>query len=258
MRRPVNPLWGLIEITALAAMLLFGLWILGPLLADHVVPVAAYWLFVAGGGIAILWVSPVLLHADPPALRGWGRRRGDTPDPGSFRNAWRVYAAFTLVAATLLVSFAVLTDPTLTVRISWIALGMKFLGYLVFGVVQAFVFFGFVLTRVRTIIPMPSRPTSRWRHRLAVAAVTAVVFAGLHLPNQPLAALALAAGFCWAWIFYQRPNVLLLGISHAVLGTILHRVVQLYMRIGPFHSEVDGYVLRTVVPGLTELIGDLF
>jgi hypothetical protein len=254
----VNPLWGIIEIAALAAMLLLGLWILGPRLADHPLLVVAYWLLVAAGGVSILWVSPVVLHADPPALRGWGRRRGDTPDPGSFRNAWRVYAAFTLVAATLLTSVAMLIDPMLTARLSWTALGIKFLGYLVFGVVQAFVFFGFVLTRVRGIIPVSSRPTSRWHHRFAVAAVTAVIFAGLHLPNLPLTALVLAAGFCWALIFYQHPNVLLLGISHAVLGTILHRVVQLYMRIGPFYSDVDGYVLRTVVPGVAQLIGDLF
>jgi membrane protease YdiL (CAAX protease family) len=258
LRRPVNPLWGLLEIAALAALFFFGLWSIGPRLASDPAAVALYWIFVVIGGVAVMWLSPVVLHCDPAALRGWGRRRADGADPGSFRNAWRAYGVFTLVAALLLILIALARDPALVAGINWTALGIKFLGYLAFGVVQAFIFFGFVQTRVRTMVRLPPTPGSVARHRLQVSLVTAAIFAAFHLPNPPLIAVVFATGFCWAWIFYRRPNVLLLGFSHAVLGTLLHRVVQMYMRIGPFYSEPDLYVFRSVIPGLKQLIGNQF
>jgi len=258
LRCPVNPVWGLVEIAALAVLFFFGLWSIGPRLGIDPGAVAMYWALVAIGGTAVMWLSPVVLHRDPPALRGWGRRRADARDPGSFRNAWRTYGAFTLVAALLLIAVALLKDPALVAGINWTALAIKFLGYLAFGVVQAFIFFGFVQTRVRTMIPLPPAPGSVQRHRLLVALVTAGIFAVFHLPNLPLMGVVFATGLCWAWIFYKRPNVLLLGVSHAVLGTILHRVVQMYMRIGPFYSEPDLYVFRSVIPGLKQLIGNQF
>lgn len=258
MCRPVNPLWGLLEIAALAALFFFGLWSIGPRLASDPAAIALYWIFVVIGGAAVMWLSPVVLHCDPAALRGWGRRRADGADPGSFRNAWRAYGVFTLVAALLLITVALLKVPALSAGINWTALAIKLLGYLAFGIVQAFVFFGFVQTRVRTMIPLLPAPGAVQRHRLLVALVTAGIFAVFHLPNLPLMGVVFATGLCWAWIFYQRPNVLLLGLSHAVLGTILHRVVQMYMRIGPFYSEPDLYVFRSVIPGLKQLIGNQF
>jgi hypothetical protein len=49
-----------------------------------------------------------------------------------------------------------------------------------------------------------------------------------------------------------------MGVSHAIIGTILSQVVQMHTRIGPFYNNPDHYFLREVVPGLKQLIGDLF
>lgn len=119
-------------------------------------------------------------------------------------------------------------------------------------------FFGFILTRLREIVANITGPYQILLHRLTVVVLTSVIFSLVHTPNVPLMICTLFTGLIWAWVFYQQPNILLLGLSHAVLGTILHRVVQMHMRVGPFYDNPDLYIIREVIPGLRQLIGDLF
>lgn len=258
MRKPIHPLWGILEITGLTACFFSVLWVLGPRIETVKFADPVFWLLILAGLIYLPWISPVILHCDPPELRGWGACGNDGRCPGSFKNAWRVYAAFTALAAVVLVAYAWWLDPARLAHINWKAFGIRFAGYVPFGFVQAATFFGFVLTRIRATIPLPAGPHSVLRHRLLVALATTAIFTFYHLPNKSLMIFALSAGFCWSWIYYRRPNILLLGLSQAILDTLLHRVVQLYMRIGPFYTHPELYILRNVVPGLKQIIGNLF
>lgn len=240
------------ELAWLALLFAICMWWIGPRVAEGGWIVALYWALVLLAGAEILYLSP-RRHHDPAALRGW-----PSGGPGAFSQAWPVYAGFTAAAAILLLLAVLIVDPARLGRVSWDAFAIKFVGYLVFGFLQSLIFFGFVLTRLRSLIPYGRDPGAEPRHRLQVAAATAAIFTLIHLPNLPLMAVALAGGFGWALIFYRRPNLLLLGLSHAVLGTILHRIVQLNMRIGPFYADPDRYILRAVIPWLNDLIGGRF
>jgi len=254
----IHPLWGLLEITVLALVFFAGLWLAGPRIGSLPHAKLGYWLLVAWGGVYLLWISPVLLHCDPPEWRGWGGRRSAGPAPGSWGRAWPSYAALTAAGAALLLAYAWWQDPGHVTQINWREVQIKFAGYVVFGIVQDAVFFGFVLVRFRQMIPLIPGPHAVRRHQAAVALATALVFAGFHFPNPALMGFTLAGGFCWSWLFYRRPNILLLGLGHAVLGTILHRIVHLYMRNGPFYAQPDLHILRHVVPGLQRFAGHLF
>ncbi len=117
-------------------------------------------------------------------------------------------------------------------------------------------FFGFLQTRIRTMLA--SAPlASEGLRRALVALLTSSGYALSHIPNGPLIALAFAVGLCWSWIFYARPNVLLLGTCHAILGTILQNVVMMYTRIGPFYAEPQRHAFVSAFPGLKALIGNL-
>jgi hypothetical protein len=52
-------------------------------------------------------------------------------------------------------------------------------------------------------------------------ALTAVIFAGFHLPNPMLMFATLIAGTFWAWSFQRIPNIFALAVSHLILSFVL-------------------------------------
>jgi len=256
-RPPVHPAWNWVEIAAISAIYLAALWILGPRLATGRVAAGAFWALAIAGFAYALWLSP-RWHRDPPAWRGWGGPAPDGGRPGAFRAAWPGYAAATLGMAVALLAVTAWLKPGSFADLRWKAIAVKLATYVFFGIVQGMYFFGFLMSRLRGALPAADGPGGAARHRSVVALATAGIFALYHAPNAPLMGVALPAGFAWAWLYYRRPNLLLHGISHAVVGTLLNRVVQLHMRVGPFYERPDLYVLRTVIPGVRRLIGDLY
>jgi membrane protease YdiL (CAAX protease family) len=71
---------------------------------------------------------------------------------------------------------------------------------------------------------------------IAGAAMAAVLFGALHLPNPPMTALTLAAGAVWFAVFLRGGRLGPLIASHLVLGTLarlaLPQHVHLCMRVG--------------------------
>jgi hypothetical protein len=256
--KSIHPLWGILEISVLSIFFFSFLWLLGPRIETIPFMHLGYWMLVISGGIYLLWISPVLLHRDPPEWRGWGGRGPDGHCPGAFKHAWRDYLVFTVIGAAALLAYAWRAEPDKLIHVDWYGVKIKFIGYGGFGGAEDALFFGFVLLRFRTMIPLTAGSRSALQHRFLVAMATASLFAACHFPNKPLMAISLLGGFCGSWIFYLRPNILLIGLGHAVIGTLLHRVVQLYMRIGPFYAHPELHILRHVVPGLRGFAGDLF
>ncbi len=254
-RASVHPAWGFAEILLLGAAFGFVLWVAGPVVATEGWALAAYWIAMTAFAVTVLWLSPVAWHSDPPSLRGWGLGR-PADDPGAIRNAWPSYLGFTAVMSAALLALVVARDPAFAVHTNWPRVAAKFLIYLAWGAVQAMVFFGWAQTRLRTAFaaviadPRLVRPLT--------AGALATLFAAAHAPNWPLAALAFGIGLGWSWLFYARPSVALMGLSHATLGTIVYSVLGLFTRIGPFYAHPEGHLAREAIPGLKALVGDLF
>jgi len=254
-RHAIHPAWGLVEVAALAGLFVFILWGVGPHVATSAPALGVYWAAVAIWTTNIVWLSPIVLHRDPPALRGWGRGRA-RDDPGTLPNAWPTYVGVTALAAAALLIDAAARDPAFVSHVQWRAAGHKLLIYMAWGLIQAVVFFGYVQTRIRTAFDAVAADSRSGRP--LVALITAGLFAAAHAPNWPLAGLAFIIGMGWSWLYWVRPNVLLLGASHAVLGTIVYSVLHLFTRIGPFYAHPQGHILRNAIPGLKALVGDLF
>ncbi len=257
---PHSPrLRGLSEVVLFGALLLATLWGLGPNIQGNRMLLPVYWLLVSAGAALILWLSPFVLHRDPAAIRGWALR-SEQPrmDRGSISNAWPYYAGFTLVAGTLIILVGLWRNPAIFSLIPPMTFVIRLLGYSAFGPIQALIFFGFLHTRWREIITQSGLAAQPGMHQSLVALATAGCFSAVHYPNLPLMAFTLLAGLCWSRLFYWRPNILLLGLSHAMLGTLLHLFLRISMRIGPFYDAPGRYILRSVVPGLSQLIGHRF
>jgi membrane protease YdiL (CAAX protease family) len=258
MKRPVHSYWGLAEVALFSAIFFTGLWFFGPRIGSSPVLQLIFWILFLFGGYYILWYSPVKLHHFSFEETGfffpWQKEKFQI----ALKEGWASYSVFTIAGSAILISYTALFNPQILSGLNWSAVLIKFFGYLVYGTIQAIIFFGFIMPRIRQVFSKTDTQTESNKVKYAVIFIVALIFSLYHIPNPELMAITFAAGLVWAWIFYRRPNIFLMGLSHAILGTVLHQVVKMHMRIGPFYNNPDLYIIREVVPGLKKLIGDLF
>lgn len=255
-------LLALFEVVAIVAGIQMVLWWLAPLVATQTAYIPAFYFLNAVLAVYVLWFSPCRIHHDPAGVRGWAwhaeLQKAPRTDPGQWRQAWPWYCAMVMAGTVSLLALGYARDPLAWRSVSPVTFAIRFAGYLAWGTAQAFVFFAFIQTRLRQVIPATMLATGHVTHVGIVCLVTAIIFSGSHWPNLALMEFTLAAGTAWSILYYFRPNVWLLGVSHAFLGTVLHQFVQIQMRIGPFHDAPQLYVIRRVIPGVADLIGQRY
>jgi hypothetical protein len=240
-------LFGLAEIAVFTSGYYWLLWGLGPHL-DRPERLFAAWCWIAAAALYLLWVSPVLIHGQTLEQRGLGPARGLFIPTFNLREAAGPYGLATAAGAAVLLSAALWRNPRALTELNWEAFFLKLGLYVLSGIVQATVFFQFILQRLKDLCS---------DRRLALG-LTAMIFMFYHLPNLPLMFLALPAGLIWSRLYLKWPNLILAAASQAVVGTILHRVVAMNMRVGPFYWQRDKFIWRKLFPILGELIAGRF
>jgi len=65
------------------------------------------------------------------------------------------------------------------------------------------------------------RAQMAWGPGIFSVLVVATMFAVLHLPNLPLAAITFGGGLIWASAFQRSPNLLAPAISHSIVSVVL-------------------------------------
>jgi len=85
------------------------------------------------------------------------------------------------------------------------------LSYLLWGLLQQYALQAFVYRRLGEGL----------RRSRTAAAVTAVLFGALHLPNPVLAPATVVVGYLWCRLYSRTPNLLTLAVSHAVLAALI-------------------------------------
>ena len=84
--------------------------------------------------------------------------------------------------------------------------------YPLWGVVQQYVVNAFVLRRLR----QAGLPAT------GAVVATALLFGLAHTPNWPLAVGTLLAGLVWSSLYVREPNILVLGLGHAILAVLAY------------------------------------
>lgn len=204
------------EVVAFVGLMMLFIWMAAPTRAADV-----RWHHVAMGiGILVLPICLNLLHGDRPADSG-------------IRLDNIASAARPVVLATMVMGCGVVGLGLLRQDLQWISWKRFFelFGtYLAWGFAQQYMLQAFALRRLRQACIRP-----------AIAVVLAAgLFGIVHAPNWGLVGATTFAGAVWCWIFLRRPNLIVLGLAHAVLAVLLYHCWKslLGLTIGP------AYVVR--------------
>jgi hypothetical protein len=258
--------WAGFEISVAIFLYFFTLWVIAPHAGESWANVSIVVIMIFAS-VYVIAVSP-FIHKDTLADRGLGNWCSCFIRQDNLRKATVQFGVVTLAGAALLVMLSLWLDTEALSKINWLAVRDRFLFYLPFALVQNFFFYGFIFQRMLTIIPRPMQSEMLSgklgdneqdivRHRLAIAVLMGIIFSACHFPNFSMMLICFAAGIFWTRIFYLTPNILMLVMSHALLGTILSRITCLYTRVGPFYANNDRYVFITVFSGIKELFTGL-
>lgn len=123
--------------------------------------------------------------------------------PAAGRAALRVYAP---VVGAILLWFAASPVPAPAAGFY-----LTLMLYPFWGLIQQFLFQSLLHARLMRLGLAP------WS-----VAVTAAVFAAVHVRNPELAALAFPFGLLSSWLFLRHPNIIPIGVAHGVLGAMVY------------------------------------
>lgn len=149
-------------------------------------------------------------------LSHWFRRESPRELGWRFDNFWRCIA---LMLPVMFLATAVL------ILIGWLCGSLRitggarpgwntpvvFVGLFAWGLVQQYALQGFLNRRAQEI----------WGKGSASVLFAASLFAFFHMPNFWLAIATFFGGLLWAWAYQRSPNLIALGLSHAVMSVIL-------------------------------------
>ena len=102
-------------------------------------------------------------------------------------------------------------------------------GYVAWGWLQQLLFLSIFSTQFCRAFDLKKDPKGVY-----LAALCSAIFFGLiHLPNFWLSILTWTAGFLWAIAFMKCRNLMILGVSHGMLGTLGNKLLPISYNVGP-------------------------
>lgn len=159
-------------------------------------------------GASLFWTGFVLVRAatDREVLVEWGFT---TRNLG---RSLRSVMPFTLLAVSGFAAYGALSGSmVLHWHVVWICLL-----YPLWGLVQQFLVVALVAGNVRRLTRIPER---------GIVILTALVFAGVHVPSLPLVAAAFCLATITTTVYLRRRNLWALGLCHGWYATGLYYLV---------------------------------
>jgi membrane protease YdiL (CAAX protease family) len=245
------------EMLAVCAGITVLFWVLNPrMLQPGMAPVVLLFSLVLG--LYVIWLSPHVIHGDSLEERGLGGLKTLFIRTDNFWSATGVILPVTAVLACALVLAGLLRNPTALASVNWRRFLIKHGLYIVWATVQALFFFGYFMQRLRTLVLALPQVSARRAGsvRVSVVFLTAILFGLAHTPNPVMMLLTFLIGGLWAWYFWEHRNLIVIAASHAFLGTIIHQVLMLNMRVGPAYWEPHRfYANRVLFPFISQWMG---
>lgn len=154
--------------------------------------------------VVLAYVIYHLVHT-PSLLTEWGFRRDNLVA------TLPVYVLFTLVAGFVVYMYGIYYDRTPLPATFWYILAL----YPIWGIGQQFALQNFVARNLAALFP----------NVIVRAGATALIFSLSHAPSLELMVLTALVGFFFTILYHYAPNLIVLGISHGILGALAYYLV---------------------------------
>ena len=107
--------------------------------------------------------------------------------------------------------------------------GGQMAGYFLWGWVQQLLFLSIFSSNFSRAFDLKNNPKQVY----TAALLSASFFGLIHLPNFWLSILTWIAGYLWALTFMQCRNLMIMGVSHGMLGTLGNKLLPISYNVGP-------------------------
>jgi len=165
------------------------------------------------------------------------------------------YGFFIIIAIIFIYIIIYLKYDTLFPHVNMYSLLLKFFFYLISAVVQDLFFFAFLFMRIKYLFNIMLPNIKEEEQMMFNVLVFVLLFTLFHLPNYPLMALSFLFALGAGILYYYFPNLCLIIGMHAFLGTLLHRVYQMHMKIGCYYLTEEGKgFFRKLIPFIDTII----
>lgn len=210
--------------------------------------------------IYISYISPVLIHRDNHDHRGLSGWKTLFIRTDNLKQSLISFGIIILVGSVLIIAASLVKNPFVFQQLNWNIFFLRLSFYLLSSSVQG-LFTLFILMRLTDLVAsdpfqIQDENQSVVNSRIFLTVAITCYFSLIHMPNYPVVAITLVFTPVILWQYFKTPNFLMLILTHAILGTLLHRVYQLPMRIGPFYENPDRYIIRELFPIIGKIIGN--
>ncbi|MEA3405728.1 MAG: hypothetical protein U9R28_08320 [Pseudomonadota bacterium] len=242
-----------VELTVLAVFYYVIAWVLLPQTLESNLAFYSFVGLLSAAILYYLYISPTL-HQDSHEARGIGSARKLFIRTDNFFTAWKLLFIPMLFIASLIILASWHKNTHFFANPDWDGFFIKFILYLASAFMQDILFFSYVLVRLKDLVTIKSE---QYKKTLVVI-IFAVLFATVHMPNLPLVTVTFIFALWLGYVFYTVANLYAIVIVHAILGTLLHRVYELHMKIGILYGTDPQQVhfTRFLIPAVNELIGN--
>lgn len=243
------------EVSALLLLYVVIVWVLFP--SIFISKSAVYFMLFLDFSAIIyyLYISPVYIHRDTLKKRGLGAKEHFYIRTDNLKDFYKGITLLFIASALAIILFSWYQHSPFFQHPNFTALLVKFIAYIFSATLQDLFFFSFLLLRLKEIITVNSGKF----HQFLTAIILAILFMMYHYPNTPLMILSFCFAFIAGYRFYNYPNLFAVVTAHAILGTLLHRVNELHMKIGPLYElENNSSIIRFLIPPINAYLDHLW
>ncbi len=228
----------------------FTTWVLIPYSIISVIYLSITLILLVSVAFYYLYISPSIIHQDLLKERGMGNVKHLFIRTDNFTHVGKFVLVPLLIICGSILFAAWYKKSNFFIEPDWYTLLLKLFFYFFSALIQDIFFFSFLLIRLKEFIVIKS---NLLKH-VVVVFIFSLFFSLFHLPNLPLMILTFIFAFWLGYIFYKTPNLYIVIIVHALLGTLLHRVYELHMKIGIFYGT-EKHIIRYTIPIINDIIG---